>query len=62
MRFADLRSVFAALPGGSTSMAENAAGEVGAEVAAEIAGRLRALNWSPSELSRQQETGIALSR
>ena len=43
-------------------MAENAAGEVGAEVAAEIAGRLRALNWSPSELSRQQETGIALSR
>src|ERR1035441_1064335 len=53
MRFADLRSVFAARPGGSTSMAVNAPGEVGAEVATEIAGRLRALNWSVSELSRQ---------
>ena len=36
-------------------MAENAAGEVGAEVSLEIAGRLRALNWSVSELSRQSE-------
>jgi chromosome segregation and condensation protein ScpB len=36
-------------------MSENAAGEVGAEVSGEIAGRLRALNWSVSELSRQSE-------
>ena len=36
-------------------MSENAAGEVGAEVSVEIAGRLRALNWSVSELSRQSE-------
>jgi chromosome segregation and condensation protein ScpB len=55
MRFADLRFVFTALPGGSTSMAENAAGEVGAEVSVEIAGRLRALNWSVSELSRRSQ-------
>jgi chromosome segregation and condensation protein ScpB len=34
-------------------MAENAAGDVGAEVSVEIAGRLRALNWSASELSRR---------
>jgi hypothetical protein len=31
-------------------MASNAAGEVGAEVSVEIAGRLRALEWSTSEL------------
>jgi chromosome segregation and condensation protein ScpB len=36
-------------------MAVSAAGEVGAEVSVEIAGRLRALNWSVSELSRQSE-------
>ena len=36
-------------------MAENAAGQVGAEVSVEIAGRLRALNWSVSELSRQSQ-------
>jgi transcriptional regulator with XRE-family HTH domain len=53
MRFADLRPVFAARPGGSTSMAENAADVVGAEVSVEIAGRLRALSWSASELSRR---------
>ncbi len=34
-------------------MAENAAGEVGTEVSVEIAGRLRALSWSASELSRR---------
>src|ERR1017187_4956318 len=36
-------------------MSENAAGEVGAEVSVEIAGRLRALNWSVSELSRRSD-------
>jgi chromosome segregation and condensation protein ScpB len=34
-------------------MASNAAGEVGADVSVEIAGRLRALDWSTSELSRR---------
>ena len=34
-------------------MASHAALEVGAEVSVEIAGRLRALNWSTSELSRR---------
>ena len=34
-------------------MAENAAPEVGAEVSVEIAGRLRALDWSTSELARR---------
>jgi len=36
-------------------MADNTVGEVGTEVSVEIAGRLRALNWSVSELSRQSE-------
>ena len=34
-------------------MADNAVPEVGAEVAVEITGRLRALDWSASELSRR---------
>jgi chromosome segregation and condensation protein ScpB len=55
MRFAGLRSVFDGIAGGRAVTARDATGEVGAEVATEIAGRLRALNWSASELSRRSE-------
>ena len=41
-------------------MASNAAGEVGAEVSVEITGRLRALDWSTSELARRSGVSRAV--